>query len=141
MRRGVFMTVVLPTFLPSTFLASGAPHRSMVKSVVATSFATIIIVLLLLLSTSIRHHRATTAKNITPPASSSSYYPSSRERSVRRALPSKVLIGYTAGRDYDTVRNAVVRDGVNVVIWSFVEIIVPESLTTTTSTLEEMREY
>ena len=98
---------------------------------VATSVATIIIVLLLLLSTSIRHHRTTTAaQNITPPASSS--YPSSRERSVRRALPSKVLIGYTAGRDYATVRNAVVRDGVNVVIWSFVEIIVPESVTTTT---------
>lgn len=109
----------------------------MVKSVVATSVATII-VLLLLLSTSIRHHRTTTAQNITPPASSS-YYPSSRERSVRRALPSKVLIGYTAGRDYATVRNAIVRDGVNVVIWSFIEIIVPESVTTTTTTTTSTR--
>ncbi|KAL9181888.1 hypothetical protein ACHAXT_012231 [Thalassiosira profunda] len=40
---------------------------------------------------------------------------------LRRTIPGKVLIGY-ASHSYENVRKAVTDDGVNVVIWAFMEI-------------------
>ena len=40
----------------------------------------------------------------------------------RREIPPKVLIGY-ASHNYDNVRKAVMQDGVNVVIWAFMDIV------------------
>jgi len=39
-----------------------------------------------------------------------------------RDIPEKVLIGY-ASHNYDNVRKAVMEDGVNIVIWAFIEIV------------------
>jgi hypothetical protein len=111
------------------FLARARQIRisSFIMATARVVAATIVVLLFLLSTSTRRYHRTTTKNSNTPSSSSSSYYPSSRERLARRALPSKVLIGYTAGRDYATVRNAIIRDKVNVVIWSFIEIIVPAS--------------
>jgi hypothetical protein len=83
----------------------------------ATVIAVVFGILLLLAAAGRR--RATTT--IAPSSSSSSS--SSPRRSARRALPEKVLMGYASGRDHDKVRDAVVLDGVNVVIWAFVDVV------------------
>jgi len=40
-----------------------------------------------------------------------------------RELPDQVLIGYTSGHNYTKVKQSIVNDGVNVVIWSFIDIV------------------
>ena len=40
-----------------------------------------------------------------------------------RQLPNRVLIGYTSGHNYTKVKQSIVNDGVNVVIWSFIDIV------------------
>ena len=42
---------------------------------------------------------------------------------IIRELPQKVLIGYTSGHNYTKVKEAIVNDGVNMVIWSFIDIV------------------
>jgi chitinase len=42
--------------------------------------------------------------------------------SPKRNIPDRVLIGYTNGNNYTKVKDAVMEDGVNVVIWSFMDI-------------------
>jgi len=39
-----------------------------------------------------------------------------------RKLPKQVLIGYTSGHNYTKVKQSIVNDGVNIVIWSFIDI-------------------
>jgi hypothetical protein len=81
--------------------------------------AGVVLILSLLFAAGAVHRRAT----ITTDPSSSSSSSSMPRRSPKRELPPKVLIGYATGRDYDRVVDAVVLDGVNVVIWSFVEVV------------------
>jgi len=61
-----------------------------------------------------------------------------------RKLPKQVLIGYTSGHNYTKVKQSIVNDGVNVVIWSFIDIIAtPTPLsntdTSTNNTLGHIR--
>ncbi|KAL3768369.1 hypothetical protein ACHAW5_005207 [Stephanodiscus triporus] len=98
--------------MTTTMTAATAARR---RASIAVAVVSGILVLILL---AVGRSRAA-SKAVAPSSSSSS----SSSRPARRALPEKVLVGYASGRYLDKVRDAVVLDGVNVVIWSFVEVI------------------
>jgi beta-glucosidase len=82
-----------------------------------------ILLLLLLAVAAGGRRRLSTTTTTTTPSSSPSSSVSPRRRPARRALPEKVLMGYATGIDYGKVRDAVILDGVNVVIWAFVDVV------------------